>query len=114
MQITENRREGVLVVVPVGRVDSTTAASLEQALVGAIGRGERRLVVDFAGVDYISSAGLRALLIAARRVKESKGAWVLSSLGEPVRQVFELAGFLPLFTVEPTTERAVARLATAV
>jgi anti-anti-sigma factor len=95
-------------------VDSTTASSLEQALLGALERGERRLVLDFAGVDYISSAGLRGLLVTARRAKEVKAAWVLCALAEPVRQVFELAGFLPLFTVEATAAAALARLASAV
>ncbi len=114
MTINETRNGAVLVLAASGRVDSTNASALEQGLVRAIDSGERRLVVDFAGVDYISSAGLRALLIAARRMKDVKGAWAVSGLTEPVRQVFELAGFLPLFTVEPTLAAAVARLAAAV
>lgn len=65
-------------------------------------------------MDYISSAGLRVLLVAARRVKEAKGAWALCALTGPVRQVFELAGFLPLFTIDASCPAAMARLASGV
>ncbi len=114
MTITENRAGGVLVLAAAGRVDSTSSSTLEQALTAAIGAGARQLVLDFGAVDYISSAGLRVLLVSARRMKEAQGAWVLCALTEPVRQVFELAGFLPLFTVEATPAGAIARLAAAV
>jgi anti-anti-sigma factor len=114
MTITESRTGNVLVLAAAGRVDSTTASMLEQALLQAIEAGERRLAVDLADVDYISSAGLRALLVAARRMKDAKGAWALCALAEPVRQVFELAGFLPLFTIESTSQAAVGRLAARV
>jgi anti-anti-sigma factor len=68
--------------------------------------------VDFSGVEYISSAGLRVLLVAAKRM--GGGGLVLCALTEPVRQVFDLAGFLPLFAVEASRDGALARLASAV
>jgi anti-sigma B factor antagonist len=114
MTITESRTGNVLLLTAAGRVDSTTASSLEQALLRAIDAGERRLAVDFTHVDYISSAGLRALLVAARKMKDARGAWALCALTEPVRQVFELAGFLPLFTIVPTSQAAVDRLVAGV
>jgi anti-anti-sigma factor len=67
--------------------------------------------VDFGGVSYISSAGLRVLLVAAKRLRAGRGTLVLCALGDPVRQVFDLAGFLPLFTVEATRALAVTRCA---
>ncbi len=99
----------MLVVAPAGRVDSTTTETLERALTAALDAGERQLVVDFEGVSYISSVGLRALLVAARRMREARGTLVLCAMGDAVRQVFDLAGFLPLFTVDATRELAVAR-----
>lgn len=111
MQINEDRHAGVVIVTPAGRVDSTTSAALDQHLVALAGAGERRLVIDFAGVDYISSAGLRVLLTQAKRTREHKGGLVLCGLGESVRQVFELAGFLPLFTLTASREEAIARAA---
>jgi anti-sigma B factor antagonist len=71
MTIIETRSRGVLVIAAAGRVDSTTASALEHALLRAIDGGERRLAVDFGSVDYISSAGLRVLLVAARRADAS-------------------------------------------
>jgi anti-anti-sigma factor len=111
MEIEQERSNGVLVVTPSGRIDSTTSDALDQVLTRAIEAGERRLVVDFGRVSYISSAGLRVLLVAAKRLRAERGALVLCALGEPVRQVFDLAGFLPLFTVERSRDLALARCA---
>jgi anti-anti-sigma factor len=109
MQISEERAGRVVVVAPVGRVDSTTSSALDEHLVGLAQAGERRIVLDFSGVDDISSAGLRVVLTLAKRTKDSGGRVALAALGDSVKQVFELAGFLPLFVVEATREAAVAR-----
>jgi anti-anti-sigma factor len=110
MRIGEERCFGILVVAPVGRVDSTTSSELEEVLLARVGSGERRVVVDMAGIDYISSAGLRVFLKLAKKLKELGGGLALAAMGAPVRQVFELAGFLPLFAIEPSRELALARL----
>ena len=109
MTITEERSRGVVVVVPKGRIDSTTSAALDAHLLELSKAGDDRVVVDFTGVDYISSAGLRVMLTLAKRTRDRKGALALAGLEDAVRQVFELAGFLPLFAVEATREAAVAR-----
>jgi stage II sporulation protein AA (anti-sigma F factor antagonist) len=111
MQIDEHGAGDVLVVAPAGRIDTTTSDELERTLLARVEGGQRRLVLDLAGVEYISSAGLRVLLRIAKRLREVSGALVLCSMGVAVRQVFELAGFAPLFTVEQTREHALGRLA---
>ena len=110
MEIPEERRDGILVLAPSGRFDSVTSVDLEQRLIAVA--GERRLVVDLEGVEYVSSAGLRVFLKLARRVKDTGGELLLCAMGEPVRQVFDLAGFLPLFAIEASRERALTRLGT--
>jgi anti-anti-sigma factor len=110
MQIGEERVGGVLVVAPGGRVDSVSSSELERLVVARIDGGEKRLVMDLSGVEYISSAGLRVLLMAAKRLKEPAAGLVLCGLGPSVRTVLELAGFLPLFVVEAGREQALARL----
>jgi stage II sporulation protein AA (anti-sigma F factor antagonist) len=110
MQIAEERVDGVVAVAPAGRIDTTTAPLLEAHLIALLTAGERRLVVDFSGVDYISSAGLRVLLLLARRVQQADGRLGLCAMGEAVRQVFQLAGFLPLFTVCDSREAAVQQI----
>lgn len=111
MEIHQETLNGVLVVAPVGRIDSTTSDALDQVLTRALDGGARRLVVDFGGVSYISSAGLRVLLVLSKRLRTEHGSLVLCAFGDSVRQVFDLAGFLPLFTIELTREQAVARCA---
>jgi anti-anti-sigma factor len=111
MEIGEARQSGVIVLTPHGRIDTTTAGALETRLASALTGASPQLVVDLSGVDYISSAGLRVLLVAARRVQATGGRLALCSMGQPVRQVFQLAGFLPLFTIQDTRDQAVAGLA---
>jgi len=110
MQIREVELDDVLVVAPAGRVDSTSSTQLEQLLFDRLDGGSRRMIVDLAGIDYISSAGLRVLLWLAKRMQAEKGDLVLCGMGEPVRQVFELAGLLPLYAVEGTRDEALTRL----
>ena len=110
MQIDETRHAGAVVVAPVGRIDSTTSPALDAHLLALSKNREHRVVIDFSRVEYISSAGLRVMLTLAKRTKEAKGKLALASLGDSVRQVFELAGFLPLFSVEATAEAAAARV----
>lgn len=110
MEIGEERRSGVLVIVPRGRVDSGASAQLEKAMLAPVVAGERRLMIDMAGVEYISSAGLRAFLLLARKTKETQGQLVLAAMSPGVRQVFDLAGFTPLFTVEASAEAGLLRL----
>jgi anti-anti-sigma factor len=111
MQIADARVNGIVAVAPAGRIDSSTAPVLEQHLLGLLAGGERRIVVDFSGVDYISSAGLRVMLVLARRVRDANGQLGLCAMGDAVRQVFQLAGFLPLFTVQDSRAAAVQQIA---
>ena len=111
MQIADARVDGIVAVAPVGRIDTTSAPALEHYLVDLLARGERRIVIDLSGVDYISSAGLRVMLLVARRVADVNGRLGLCAMGDSVRQVFQLAGFLPLFAVQETPDAAVRQIA---
>jgi anti-anti-sigma factor len=99
---------GVQVLTPVGRVGQASAHLLAAAISEALERTPR-LVIDFASVDYISSAGLAVLDDAVSRVAERGGVLVLSTVSEPVRIALDLAGLLPQVPLEPSRERAVAR-----
>ena len=109
MEIDEEQAGETLVIAPRGRVDSVSSGELERHVVSRLDAGARRVVIDLAGVEYISSAGLRVLLLAAKRLKPPQGALVLCGLGPSVKTVLELAGFMSLFAVEPSRERALAR-----
>ena len=113
MLIDETIQDGVHILAPAGRIDTTTSGSVEDALRRVVDDGARRILVDFAAVDYISSAGLRVFLVLAKRLKDEQGRLVLCALPQPVRQVFHLAGFMPLFKVEPSRAAALASLSTS-
>jgi len=111
MQIVEQQQDGVVVIAPAGRIDTTTVGVLDGRLTPLLAVARPRIVVDFSGVDYISSAGLRILLVAARRVQQAGGGLALCGMGDSVRQVFQLAGFVPLFTIRETRAEAVTQIA---
>jgi stage II sporulation protein AA (anti-sigma F factor antagonist) len=106
MEILPRKLANVCVIGIQGRLDSGTADSLAQYLQQAIHGGERRVVIDGETLDYISSAGLRVLLVAAKQLKPLNGHIVLSSLMPHIREVFEVAGFTSVFPVYGTVEQA--------
>jgi anti-anti-sigma factor len=106
-----DRDRGAVIVRPQGRLDSTSSPAFDQEVAALLAAGERRLVVDFSDVEYISSAGLRVLLLLAKQMRADKGSLALCGMGERVGQVFELAGFLPLFRIAPTRAAALDSLA---
>lgn len=108
MDITESRQDGFLILTVAVRVDATNASSLEKTLLTAIDGGERRIVVDCAPLEYISSAGLRALLLAAKRLTPGGGKIALAALRDEIREVFDIAGFSAIFSVFDTTAAAIA------
>lgn len=100
MQIQETRRDGFLIVQPAGRLDSSTSKLLDRSLTSAIQRGDTHIILDMSKLEYIGSMGLSALLAAAKRIKAAQGELSLCSLNERVKLVFEMSGFLRLFSVK--------------
>ncbi len=107
MQITEDKREQVTILMVEGRIDSITSGTLEKKILEVMSSGEKNMVINFAGVDYISSAGLRVLLMAAKKSSARGGKLVLAVLGANVQEVFDIAGFIGIFTIVPSQEEAV-------
>jgi anti-sigma B factor antagonist len=107
MEITEKKRENSVVLELKGRLDAASSESLWSTIDGLVDRGERYLILDFSELNYISSSGLRVLLMAARRVKAVNGKLALVSLNDQNQAVFEIAGFSSVFTVYQSQEEAV-------
>lgn len=107
MEITEQKKGSVVLLVLTGRLDAGTASKLEEKLVGLIDAGNRSFVLDFMNLDYISSAGLRVLLMAAKKLKGLNGRIVLSSLKAHIREVFDIAGFSTIFPTYDQQDAAV-------
>ena len=91
-----------------GRVDSATAPQMAQALETANESGKYKLVIDMTGLEYMSSAGFRALLAAQRNSKKyNRGEVVLVNVPDRIREALELAGFTELFKTFDDTLTAV-------
>jgi anti-anti-sigma factor len=112
LSISCERPDDVALVTLAGRVGQLTSGRLTEVLMDAIASGDRRIVVDLANVDYMSSAGLLALEAVAARLATMGGDLVLCAMSKPVRRAFDLAGLLDQFPVEPSREAAIARLRT--
>ena len=110
MNIQQTEHDGVTILAPSGRIDTTTSGAVEQAVKHAVDMGARLLVIDFSGTEYISSAGLRVFLMLAKRMRDLRGRLILCGMPEPVVQVFRLAGFMTLFQVEKSREDAISRM----
>lgn len=104
MEVTEKRQNGVIILVPKGRLDSSTSDDFEKKLLGLVGSGETSLVIDFKDLDYISSAGLRVLLKAAKELKKKNGQIAFCAVKDYIREIFELSGFVSFFPIHPTLE----------
>lgn len=107
MELTEAKRFDVVVLDVGGRIDATSAPALEQKLLGILDAGERRLVIDCTSLRYISSGGLRVLLMAAKRLAHG-GALALAGLSAPIQEIFDVAGFSSIFRIYRTQDDAVA------
>jgi anti-anti-sigma factor len=110
MDLSHEVSNGVRLVGPKGRIDSATAAAFESQCAALIEEGPNRIVLDFAQVDYISSAGLRAVLIAAKKARTLGGALTLCGLRDNVKEVMSVSGFDALLGAHPGVEDAIAAL----
>lgn len=100
----------VSVLSVTGRLDSNTSPEFESRIVSLIDSGEKAIVVNCAELEYISSAGLRVLLLAAKKLKSSGGRIALASLEDHIREVFEITRFTTLFPIHASTEEALEAL----
>lgn len=111
----QSRDEGrVLVVTLAGQLDTRSAPQLEKALDGPVGQGRNEILVDCARLDFVTSAGLRVLLMTGKRVAAAGGRLALCALNPSVREVFDISGFASLFPILPARESALEWLATNV
>jgi|SRR5690606_2388314 anti-anti-sigma factor len=107
MQIQMRTVEHVTVVEIAGSVDSLTAETLTGAMSDALGKDRFRLVADLRQVEYISSAGLRALLATVKDARRRGGDLRLAGVSPPVLRVLEISGFTSILNLFPDVDGAV-------
>ena len=105
----EQRREGQAIVVsPVGRLDAVGAPALEECISAIVELGDSRVVLDGSRMTYISSGGLRAVLIGAKTCQRPGGGLAIAALGPECRLVMETSGFLSFLGYHETVDAALA------
>lgn len=108
MEIAHRQQGDVAIVALSGRLDAVAAPVAEAGLTSALAGSAPRLAIDLSGLDYISSAGLRALLVTANKVQQANGKLALCGLSAHVREVFAVSGFDTLFRIADDAAAAVA------
>jgi anti-sigma B factor antagonist/stage II sporulation protein AA (anti-sigma F factor antagonist) len=112
MHLSTQQFADTIVVAPAGRIDHRSAAELEAALTPLLADAAARqgpLVLDLSAVEYISSVGLRVLMIAARQMRAAQARLGVAALQSVVAEIFTISRFDKVLAVSPTLEAALAQ-----
>ncbi len=110
MELKTRKEKNATVVSIKGRMDSISSPEFEKELSELMAEGQINLIIDFGELDYISSAGLRSILAAAKKLEKKEGKLLLSALKDMVKEVFEITGFTAIFPVYESVESALAHI----
>ena len=111
MKVHPEQANGVLVLKPEGRIDGQNAGDFQSSVMAAIADAEGAVVADFGSISYISSAGLRAILLVAKTMRQRNAGFALCSLSEQIDEVFRISGFDKIIAVHGTRADAIAAVA---
>jgi len=110
MEIQKKKEANANVLAISGRMDAVTAPEFEKVIKQLIDEGNTAFVVDFQGLDYISSAGLRALLATAKLLKGKGGQLRFANITGTVKEVFDISGFGSIFQMHDSVASALAEI----
>ena len=108
MGLNFSRQDDIPIAVADGRVDGANAQEFQNTLTDAINSDDRGLVLDLAQTTYISSAGLRVILLTAKALNRQNAELAVCSLTDSVREVFEISGFDKIIPVRASQPDAIA------
>jgi anti-anti-sigma factor len=113
MDLAPRRFADTVVLHPAGRINHTGSDELTAALepfLASCAAGQDQIVLDLSALEYISSAGLRVLMLARKRTKAQGGTLVVAGLASVVKEIFEISKFTMVFEVFPGVREALARI----
>ena len=110
MTVASNKIGQILVMSPAGRLDAETAPGLQDQILTQIEAGETAVLLDLSALNYVSSAGLRAILVAAKKLQAEDGRLALCGLSEQIAEVFEVSGFDTILAIHPDQAAALAAM----
>jgi anti-anti-sigma factor len=116
VELTERRAGKAVIVAAAGRLDMATADQLKNRVIPLVteaGKTGEVVVLDFAGVDYISSAGLRVLMLAAKEAKTAGSKIAVAALQPLVNEIFEISRFNKVLPCHKSVDEAIAALTPA-
>jgi anti-anti-sigma factor len=108
MEINEQAAGGLTILRPVGRIDNDTSAEFQDKLLARLGGGS--VLVDFTSVEFISSAGLAALMTAAKQAKATSRRVGVAALGSVVQEIFAISRFARVVPVYASAAEGIAAL----
>ncbi|MCX6225067.1 MAG: STAS domain-containing protein [Bacteroidia bacterium] len=107
MEFKESKSGEFWVIELIGPLDTPKHMELQRKLLGIIENGERKVVVNCAGLTYISSSGLRILLVTLKKITAAGGELRLAGLRDNIREILVIAGFTSIFSIYNTLDEAV-------
>lgn len=110
MEVTSERRGDAVIVYTEGRVDGSNASDFQDAMEAAIGEDDAAVVLNLAQLDYISSAGLRIILLSAKNLRRRDVQFAICSLSASVHELFIISGFDQIIAIHSSTDTALAAL----
>jgi anti-anti-sigma factor len=106
MNIRHELDHDIAILLLEGRMDGTSAGGVEERFNELIQAGRTRFVIDLGSLSYISSAGLRIVLVAVKKTKAVQGRIIFAALTEQVKEILDMSGFLPLLETAPSRAEA--------
>jgi anti-anti-sigma factor len=110
MEIRDMKEKDTIVVNVKGRIDAVTAPEFEKRLADLMAAGEKMFLLNFSELEYISSAGLRSILVTAKQLKAKEGKLIFAGLQSSVKDVFKISGFGSLFNIYDSEAEALAQV----
>jgi anti-anti-sigma factor len=107
MEFKESKSGEFWVIALIGSLDTPKHMELQRKLLGIIESGEKNIVVDCSGLTYISSSGLRILLVVLKKIANAGGTLRLAGLRDNIREILVIAGFTSIFSIFSTVDEAV-------
>ena len=107
MEISQKEENGIVSIAIKGRLDADSSMEAERVVKEALGAEANRLLFNLGDLEYLSSAGLRVLLSAAKEMRRRDGKIVLCSLNEFVKEIFEVSGFQSLIPITESVESGI-------
>lgn len=99
MEIAKTITDGITAITLKGRLDTITAPKFQPELLAAI-KETKNVAIDFAGVEYVSSAGLRTLLSGHKVAKNDGGKLIIKNVSGEIMEIFTITGFADMFNIE--------------